>query len=221
MKKHPDLGFSETIEYWESWFRNNATLWTFEPSDSALFTLQFFSEHHIHKILIPGIGYGRNARIFQQQGFDITGIEISETAIQLARENGMNCRIHYGSVTGMPFDEGLYEGVFCYALLHLLNRQERKVFLDQCFQHLKPGGLMVFTVVSAKAYVPGTGQRISRNRYKLPNGLSVYYYNDAAIVEEFKAAGLAEFRDLAEPIKFMENQEDLKCKLVICRKPLD
>jgi 2-polyprenyl-3-methyl-5-hydroxy-6-metoxy-1,4-benzoquinol methylase len=93
----------------------------FEPTDSATLTKDFFLEKNIKDILIPGIGYGRNAKVFIDNGINVTGIEISKTAIELARQNGLNIPIFHGSVTDMPFDNKLYDGIFSFALLHLLN----------------------------------------------------------------------------------------------------
>ena len=88
-------------------------------------TKDFFLEKKVKDIFIPGIGYGRNAKVFIDNGINVTGIEISKTAINLARQNN----IYHGSVTEMPFDNKLYDGIFCYALIHLLNSNERKKFI--------------------------------------------------------------------------------------------
>ena len=92
-------------EFWEDMFQKIGLLWSFEPSDSAIFARDVFTKNGFHKILISGVGYGRNARIFVESGFEVTGIEISETAIQLARENGLDFPIHHESVKQMPFDK--------------------------------------------------------------------------------------------------------------------
>lgn len=70
--------------FWEKNFKIKQTMWGFEPSESAILVKDFFIEKGIKEILIPGIGYGRNARLFVENGFDVTGIEISKTAIELA-----------------------------------------------------------------------------------------------------------------------------------------
>ena len=36
----------------------------------------------VKDILIPGVGYGRNAKVFIDNGINVTGIEISKTATQ-------------------------------------------------------------------------------------------------------------------------------------------
>ena len=40
---------------------------------------------------------------------NVTGIEISKTAIDLARRNDINSEIYHGSVSDMPFDDKLYD----------------------------------------------------------------------------------------------------------------
>jgi hypothetical protein len=75
-------------EFWESSFKEKQTMWGFEPADSAITTLKLFKKYGLNKILIAGFDYGRNARIFTDNGIKVTGIEISETAIGLAKENG-------------------------------------------------------------------------------------------------------------------------------------
>jgi hypothetical protein len=71
-------------DYWETKFKEEGIAWKFEPSDSALIALDLFKANQLNKILIPGVGYGRNAKVFCDNGFNVTGIEISQTAIDLA-----------------------------------------------------------------------------------------------------------------------------------------
>ena len=193
-------------------------MWKFEPSDSAIIALDLFKSNGINKILIPGFGYGRNAKLFYDNGFNVTGIEISKSAIDLAKSNGLDCLIHHGSVVLMPFDSEQYNGIFCYALLHLLNKTERRNFLKSCFNQLKSGGLMIFTVVSKQANMFGNGKLLSKDRFQIMKGLNVFFYDSESIKKEFADVGLLEFKDIDEPIKHMIGQEPLKCKFVICRK---
>ena len=74
-------------EFWEASFRDRQEMWGWAPADSAVDTVELFNGYGLNKILIPGIGYGRNAGIFTDNGFEVTGIEISETAIELAKRH--------------------------------------------------------------------------------------------------------------------------------------
>lgn len=147
-------------EFWETSFIEKQTMWGFEPTDSAIVVKDFFLERNVKDILIPGIGYGRNAKVFTDNGIDVTGIEISQTAIDLARQNGLDINIFHGSVTAMPFDNKLYDGIFCYALIHLLNKHEREKFIKDCYNQLKPNGYMILQQFHKSPYV-WKGQTIS------------------------------------------------------------
>jgi SAM-dependent methyltransferase len=205
-------------EYWESRFKNEGAMWKFDPADSALNAVELFKNEKINKILIPGFGYGRNARLFIDSGFEVTGIEISDSAIKLARVAGITCTLYHGSVTSMPFDDQLYEGIYCYALIHLLNKEERRTFLKSCFNQLKPEGIMVFIVASKNNGLYGKGRYISKDRYEIAKGLKAYFYDSDSVITEFSGFGLDAYEDIEEPVKFVEGEEPVKLISVTCKK---
>lgn len=198
-------------EFWEAKFIEERTSWGFEPANSAIRAKDFFLERQAKEILIPGIGYGRNAGIFLENGMGVTGIEISETAIDIARrELGLTIQIFHGSVTDMPFEDKQYDGIFCYALIQLLDSNERKKFIKDCYNQLKLNGHMIFTVPSKKSVLHGKGRLLSKDRYELRPGLSVYFYDSESIVREYKDYGLTDVQDIDEP--------PLKCILIRCQR---
>ena len=73
-------------EFWEEAFKNKQEMWGLAPAKSTVLTHDFFVVNGIKNVLIPGIGYGRNAKIFRDSGMAVTGIEISQTAIGLAHK---------------------------------------------------------------------------------------------------------------------------------------
>lgn len=140
-------------EFWEENFRDKQEMWGPEPVDSAVATAKLFQERNFKHILIPGFGYGRNAVPFLNHGMDVTGIEISETAIDLAKKRlGNTIEVYHGPVSAMPFDQVLYDGIFCYAPLHLLAEAERIKLIRDCYNQLKPGGYMVFITSNLNYY---------------------------------------------------------------------
>ncbi|MGD0755865.1 MAG: class I SAM-dependent methyltransferase [Bacteroidales bacterium] len=209
---------SDMTEYWESRFKNEGVMWKFEPSDSAIRALELFKYKKIDEILIPGFGYGRNARLFLDNGFKVTGIEISQSAIDLARANGIECTIHHGSVIAMPFDNQQYEGIFCYALVHLLNSIERRNFLMSCYKQLIYNGLMIFIVASKQTSLYKTGKYLSKDRYEILKGLKVFFYDSDSVFKEFSDFGMIECKDIEEPVKFIDGGDPVKLKFVICKK---
>lgn len=186
-------------EFWETAFGEKQEMWGFEPAKSAVVIKDFFVQKNIKNLLIPGIGYGRNAQIFKENGIEVTGIEISKTAIDMARKHyGSDMVIHHGSVTDMPFDDTIYEGIFCYALIHLLDKAERDKLIRDCYDQLADGGYMVFTAISKKASTYGQGKFISKDRYELFEGAKIFFYDEESIHEEFGKAGLFEIVEINE-----------------------
>jgi ubiquinone/menaquinone biosynthesis C-methylase UbiE len=206
------------MDYWESKFRNGGALWHFEPSDSAMIALETFRKNGLNNILIPGIGYGRNARLFLDSGFSVTGIEISKSAINVARTNGLDCTIYHGSVTDMPFDDEVYDAVFCYALIHLLNKPERQQFLKSCFTQLIKNGLMIFVITSKKMDLFGKGKYLSKDRFEIEPGLRAFFYDSDSIEREFTPFGLTYYKEIEEPVKFTKGVDPLRLYLVVCKK---
>jgi SAM-dependent methyltransferase len=206
-------------KFWEDMFQKIGSAWSFEPTDSALQVSELFASENFSKILIPGVGFGRNTKPFVEKGIEVTGIEISETAIRLARENGLAFPIYHGSVAQMPFDDAVYDGIYCYALIHLLNQNERRQFLKNCYNQLREGGLMVFITVSkgyAKLYE--NGKPVSIDRFRIKNGLDVFFYDSVSIEREFGKFGLIEYREIEESVKHMPTEEPMKFWMVVCRK---
>lgn len=106
-------------ELWEAVFMDKQTMWGLEPTTSALLARDRFVCSGAKDVLIPGVGYGRNAKPFLERGMAVTGIEISETAIALARSQlGLDFPIHHASVSSMPLDDRQYDGIF-WALLQV------------------------------------------------------------------------------------------------------
>ncbi|RYU96962.1 class I SAM-dependent methyltransferase [Emticicia agri] len=197
-------------EFWEANFIEKQEMWGFEPAYSAVLTKDFFVEKSIRHILIPGFGYGRNARVFRDNGIAVTGIEISKTAIEMARKHyGYDMTIYHGSVADMPFDSQQYDGVFCYALIHLLDTHERQKLISDCYQQLASNGYMVFTTISKKAHTYGKGQLVSKDRYEVFEGVKMFFYDHDSIQEEFDNYGLFEIAEIEENYPFY---------LIKCRK---
>jgi SAM-dependent methyltransferase len=155
-------------EFWESIFKDKQEMWGWEPAESAIDAMERFQKSGFRSVLIPGFGYGRNAKPFIDNGFTVTGIEISATAIELAKKQfGEGLQIHLGSVGEMPFDQEMYDGIYCYSLLHLLDENERTKLIQDCYNQLKTNGHMVFVSISNWISGMGKGQPSAKIDSKL------------------------------------------------------
>jgi 2-polyprenyl-3-methyl-5-hydroxy-6-metoxy-1,4-benzoquinol methylase len=105
----------------------------------------------------------------------------------MARQDGLDIRIYHGSVMNMPFDNKLYGGIFCYALIHLLSNPERKKFIKDCYSQLKPSGYMIFTTISKKPPMFGKGRQLSRDRFDRIKGIKMLFCDSDSIKRELES----------------------------------
>lgn len=205
--------------FWDNSFIEHREMWGFQPSASARLAMEWFRENNIKDILIPGIGYGRNAAEFIANGIKVTGIEISATAVEMARKHyGSSIRIYEGSVTDMPFNYRLYEGIFCHGLLYLLNAEQRKKMIADCYRQLKPGGWMIFTVISRRSPNHGKGEKVGEDTFRIGKGAELFFYDKAAARKEFEHAGLREVFEIEEPHGAMPGKPPFRFLFIKCRR---
>ncbi len=206
-------------EFWETSFRDRQEMWGWEPADSAIDTLGLFKNYGLNKILIPGFGYGRNAKIFVEDGFKVTGIEISETAIDLAQKHyGDSIKVYHGSVSSMPFDQELYDGIFSYGLIHLLNEKERGKLIDDCYNQLKTNGYMVFVTISKMDFRYKQGIEVSKDTFEPWSGLTLYFYDSDSIKSDFGNYGLIDAEVINEPKEDKADKPSQRFWYIICKK---
>jgi len=109
----------------------------------------------------------------------------------------------------MPFDDNKYDGIFCYALIHLLDSNERVKLIRDCYHQLSENGYMVFAVISKDAHTYKQGKFVSKDRYEIFGGVKMFFYDTASIYAEFEKAGLFEITEVVENYPFF---------LIKCRK---
>ncbi len=202
-------------EFWETAFAQKQLMWGLEPTASARIAADAFVRAGVKDVLIPGVGYGRNAKVFLDRGMSVTGIEISKTAIDLARSQlGPEVTLHHGSVGDMPFDARQYGGIFCFGLIYLLDAAGRAKLIADCFRQLTPGGQMLFTVISKHAPMFGVGPKLGEDWYERLPGLPMFFYDDDSVRREFGASGLVEISEIDEP----SHAGSLPFLNVLCKK---
>ena len=91
-----------------------------------------------------GCGAGNYAVWLAKQGFDVTGIDISPSAIDLARENarrdGVRCTFVVADVLGdLPEVKGPFDFAFDWELLHHIYPEDRPRYVANVVRLLRPG----------------------------------------------------------------------------------
>ena len=188
-----------TSTYWDERFRKEGMIWGINPSLTAVYALEAFRRAGARTVLVPGSGYGRNTRLFSQAGMKVTGIEISEHAVQLAKEHDPKTTFLNASVIDMTFLDVIYDTIYCFNVLHLFRVADRKQFLNQCLNRLKDGGPAFFTVFSEVEPTFGKGPETEPNTFERRPGRPVHYFTEADLLTHFEAFEVLEAGIMEDP----------------------
>lgn len=135
-------------DYWDRRFKMEGMIWGQEPSKTAVHAKDLFLENQVKTVLVPGAGYGRN-----------TKARFIEDSALSPRPDGKR-----------------YDAVYCFDLLHLLLKPERKTLVEQCAGHLQSGGLMYFTSFSDEDSHSGIGKQIEDGTYEYTEGKYAHFF---------------------------------------------
>lgn len=90
------------------------------------------------KILDAGCGPGRDSKILTEKGFNVTGLDLSEEMIEIARQK--KGEYHVMDVRDLEFEDEKFDGVLANQLIIFFNGEERKQAFKELERVLKPGG---------------------------------------------------------------------------------
>lgn len=102
-------------------------------------------------ILDAGCGEGRNLKWFYHNNCNITGIDIDEKRIKIAKEKYPKAahNLFTGSLESLPFNNDIFDHVICCAVLHFAKDETHfNTMLGQMVRVLKPGGSLLIRVAS-------------------------------------------------------------------------
>jgi len=148
-----------------------------------------FPAYRGRTLLEVGCGIGTDLVRFAQAGVVVTGVDLSSTAIELAKRNfdlhgvsGADLRVANGE--SLPFGDASFDVVYGHGVVQYTADARR--LIHECHRVLKPGGEAIFMVY---------------NRISWLNGLSTLMkvqleHEDAPVLKKYS---IAEFRQLLAP----------------------
>lgn len=107
-------------------------------------------------ILEIGCGPGRDARLLTDRGYHVTGLDLSEKLVEIARSRVPEAAFLVADMLTLPFEDNSFDGIWSAATLHHLTIEDMKVAIKEMYRVLKNGGA---AFVSTKA---GDGMDIAK-----------------------------------------------------------
>lgn len=125
-----------------------------------------------NSILDIGCGPGRDLRYFRDKGFDVTGVDLCDSFLELARENIPEAVLYKQDIRDLDFQEGNFDGIWaCASLLHI-RKLEIEGVIKKLFFILKNNGLLYISLKK------GSGESIEYNNYYEEGRFFAYYQKE-------------------------------------------
>jgi len=173
--------------YWDEKFKSKKKIWGDEPSEAAQKSINFLKNELSMKssLLDLACGYGRDSILFSQYISNVTGIDISSEAIDMAKKYNKEIDFVVGDMFDLPFNKESFDIVFGNFILHLFLKKQRNEILKEIFDLIKPGGVCIISVASIDDSDFGLGDKIEDNCYINSRGVTKCYYSIEMIEKEF------------------------------------
>jgi SAM-dependent methyltransferase len=126
---------AEDAHYWFRALRRNAEALLRKAAPTA----------PLRRILDCGAGTGRNLDWLSRYG-DAVGIELTPAGLAVGRAHRR--RLVRGTVTALPFPDGLFDLATSFDVLYCLEDQAEAEALREMWRVLRPGGLALFNVAA-------------------------------------------------------------------------
>ena len=96
------------------------------------------------KVLDAGCGVGRPVSQFLvKKGFKVTGVDISQKMIDLARENVPEGSFYQKNILTLDFSDNSFDGIICVYTLWHIPRKDHSSIIGNFHRMLKENGILV------------------------------------------------------------------------------
>ncbi len=157
--------------------------WTLMPDNKKL------------QVLDVGCGTGRGTILIGEQGFHVTGIDLTREMLDIAeqkkQELGLtNVLFEQGSAAELPFGDNTFDCVTAFNFIHMFRIKSQKAMIDEMTRVLKPGGTLIIEFDSFyKAFIMGAVVQKYKSRTHFNKPCDLSYLFDKKVLKIDKVYG--------------------------------
>lgn len=164
-----------------------------------------FTSYKSKDLLEVGCGAGIDLVHFGKAGANLTAIDLSSTAIELARKNleynGLNADLQVMNGEAMLFADNTFDVVYAHGVLQYTANTEQ--MMAEIYRVLKPGGEAIVMVYNRVSWL-----NLMRKVTKVP-----LEHEDAPVLKKFSIAELKQFLKLFKSYRIVPERFPVKTKL--------
>lgn len=184
-----------TLSKYKYSYQNNCSghhhAYLITPLLEMLSQVKSYSQQKL-RVLDIGCGNGSLTHLIAQQGYEVVGIEESESGVTLARSSFPDCQFIQGSIYNLPYaklDNSFDIVISCEVIEHLFYPRELVRSANKC---LKPNGVLIITTPYHgyfKNLVLALSGKMDRHFTTLWDGGHIKFFSTKTLTELLKQEG--------------------------------
>ena len=182
---------------WDDLYRTQSRPWRGTISNRIPFP---FSKND--KILDIGCGNGKSSCALMEEGYDVTGIDISDIAVQICNERyGNRMKAVTASITNIPVPDREFGGAVMIHVLEHLDNDDIEDSVKEIRRVIRPSG-KVFVRVFHKDDMRSDNGKMMGGTVIKGNGIMYRYYDETELRDVFSDFSEVAMKRIDETTKF-------------------
>jgi ubiquinone/menaquinone biosynthesis C-methylase UbiE len=131
-----------------------------------------FQKHNFKRIVDLGCGAGRHSILLANAGFDVIGIDISKSALRLARqwaqkEKTEKIAFVRATMSNIPLRDSCTDAVISVSVIHHAIKKEIVTTVNEVHRILRNNGKFLANIASVEDPRHGTGRMVEKNTFSM------------------------------------------------------
>jgi SAM-dependent methyltransferase len=175
MDDFQDEYLNQNIGYWNSieYYRPNVDFDVFRLLGLILEPEFGISGNHGERLLDYGCGQGAAVQFFSQHNFEAFGVDVSDSAIQIAQSRYPDITDNFKLIDpepegGLDWNNEKFDVITCFQSLYYYSNKDLQTRLDMLYENLKSGGIFYASMIGESS---GLCARSRECRHTATSGL--------------------------------------------------
>ena len=162
------------------------------------------------RILEVGCGNGKTMSALKDSGYSVTGIDFSSEAVKACKELIDGAEVLCASVTGMPFEDGSFDGAVMFHVLENIDVPDVPNAVSELRRVLRPGSSVAVKVFSVEDMRSGKGTVVSDDTVVRGNGIRYRYFTEDSLKACFPDAECLSISTVRDATRFGETRSRIE-----------